>query len=208
MSRLLKPAIIDDPRELVELVSEVIGDIISGGFLLDAAVGNDELGYFDLVAVNEDGEGVFFFINPSGGEAEYLGLLKCMRWYQENRYALQKLHTGRVAFGPSPSVFVVAPWYSGSMRKVLLNRGAGRITLLQYVCFQDGNDEKSLFIEKVGDSSEERTDADSLHIPGTSPTDLSRMQTVEADMYLRKFRREMGTDISNVSDEELFDLLK
>lgn len=211
MSRLLRPAHIDDPRELVELVSGAIGEIISGGILLDAALGNEEFGYFDLLAANEDGEGVFFFINPSGDETEYLRFLKCMRWYQENRDTLQKLHAGRVALGPAPPVFVVAPRYSDSMRKVLLSIREGRITLLKYVCFQDGNEEKSLFIEKVGDSSVDTGKTDSAHLPETpSPgpaADRKIQTTPETIMYLRKFRREIEMDISNVSDEELLDLL-
>jgi len=211
MSRLLRPVSIDDPRELVELVSEAVSEIIDGGVLLDANVGNGEFGYFDLIAANADGEGVFFFVNFSGREEEYLGFLKCMRWYQENRSSLQNLYARRVAFSPSPPVFVVSPWYSCSMRKVLLNMGEGRVILLKYACFQNGEGEKSLFVEKVGDSSEDWAETDSIHVPGTSAsiprTDLPKIQPAETDMYLKKFRREIVTDISNVSDEELLDLL-
>jgi hypothetical protein len=208
---LLKPACIDAPGELVELVADAIGEIMSGGVLLDATVGNEEFGYFDLVAANEDGEGVFFFINFLGREEEYLRLLKCLQWYQENRRVLQRLLAGRVALSPAPPVYVVAPRYSSSMRKVLLNIREGRIVLLKYVCFQNGGEKKSLFVEKVGDSSEDKTEEDSTDIPGTSRSglgaDLPEIQPAETDMYLRKFRREIGTDISNVSDEELLDLL-
>jgi hypothetical protein len=211
MSCLLKPACIDDPGELVELISGAIGEIINGGVLVHAALGNDEFGYFDLVAANEDGEGVFFFINFSGHETEYLRFLKCMRWYQENRNSLQKLHAGRIALGPSPPVFVVAPWYSYVMRKVLLDIGEGRIILLKYVCFQDGNEKRSLFIEKVGDSFEDRGKADSIHVPEAPPPSLTadwpKLQPAETIVDLNKFRQEIGTDISNVSDEELLDLL-
>lgn len=211
MSRLLMPACIDDPRELVELVSGAIGEIVSGGFLIDFALGNEEFGYFDLVAANEDREGVLFFINSSGDEAEYLRFLKCMRWYRENRDTIQKLHAGRVALGPVPRVFVVAPWYSYSMRKVLLNIGEGRITLLKYTCFQDSNEQKSLFIEQVDDSFMVTRKADSMNVstaPLPGPTDRwPKMQVAEKIMYLRKIRREIEADISNVSDEELLDLL-
>jgi hypothetical protein len=211
MSSLLRPACIDDPGDLVELVCEAIGEIISGGVLLDAALGNDEFGYFDLVAANEDGEGVFFFINLSGRETEYLRLLKCMRWYRENWNALQKLYAGRVMLGPAPPVFVVAPWYSNSMRKVLPDICEGRIILLKFVCFKDGNEKRSLFIEKVGDSFEDKGKAISINLPGVSPlgpaADRPDTQPVETTVYLRNFRREIGTDISNVSDEELLDLL-
>ncbi|MFZ0930861.1 MAG: hypothetical protein WAN11_19805 [Syntrophobacteraceae bacterium] len=216
MSPLLRPACIDDPGELAELVSEAIGEIIGGGVLLDTALGNDEFGYFDLVAANGDGEAVFFFINFSGGETEYLRLLKCMRWYQENRHALQKLYAGRVALGPAPPVFLVAPRYSDSMRKVLLNICESRIVLLKYVCFQDGEDKRSLFIEKVGDSLEESGKTDPMCVPDVraeaSPSELiadrSKIEPKERVIDPREFRRETGTDISNVSDEELLDLLE
>jgi hypothetical protein len=202
--------------ELAELVSEAIGEIISGGVLLDAALGNDEFGYFDLVAANGDGEAVFVFINFSGYETEYLRLLKCMRWYQENRNALQKLYAGRVALGPAPPVFLIAPWYSDSMRKVLLNICQSRIVLLKYVCFQDEKEKRSLFIEKVGDSSEDTRKADPMRVPKAgaeaSPsgltTDRPKIQPEERIIGLREFRREIGTGISNVSDEELLDLLE
>ena len=118
---------------------------MGGGVLLDAALGNNEFGYFDLVAANGDGEGVFVFINFTGLESEYLRLLKCMWWYRENRNALQKFHAGRVALGPAPPVFIVAPWYSDSMRKVLLDICESRIVLLKYVCFQDA-EVKRVFI--------------------------------------------------------------
>jgi len=212
MSRLLKPACIDDPMELAELVSEAIGEIIGGGVLLDADLGNDEFGYFDLVAANEDGEGVFVFINFLGHETEYLRLLKCMRWYQENRNALQKLYAGRVALGPAPPVFLVAPWYSDSMRKVLLNICESRIVLLKYVCFQDAKEKKSLFIEKVGDSSEDAGKADPEALAEASALGLTasrpKVEPKERIIDPREFRREIGTDISNVSDEELLDLLE
>ncbi len=212
MSHLLRPADIDDPGELVELVSEAIGEIISGGVLLDTTLGNEEFGYFDLVAANEAGEGVFFFFNFSGRETEYLRFLKCMRWYRENRDALQKLHSGKVALGAAPPFFVVAPGYSSSMRKVLLNICEGRIVLLKYVCFQDVDGKKSLFIENVGDSSEDAGKADSMHVPQTFPlgpaADWLKMQPAQANMYLRKFRSQIRTDISNVSDKELLDLLQ
>ncbi len=212
MNRLLGPACFDDERELVELVSGAIGEIINGGVLLDSALGNEEFGFFDLVAANGDGEGILLFINFSGSEAEYLRLLKCMRWYQENWNALHRLHAGRVALGPSPPVFVVAPSYSYSMRKVLLNVWQGRIVLLRYVCFQVGNEEKSLFIEKVGDSFESTEKGGSgsgIEIPAGAAAAADAPETGPAGttICLRKFRREIGTDISNVSDEELLDLL-
>ena len=210
MSRLLMPARIDAPWELAELVSGAIGEIISGGVLIDAGLGNKEFGYFDLLAANEDGEGVFFFINASGDEKEYLRLLKCMRWYQENRDTLQKLHAGRVALGPAPPVFVVAPSYSHSMLKVLLNIRDAGVTLLKYVCFEDSTGEKSLFIEKVSDSPADTGRAVSMQVPGPHPSvpaaERLQMQQAEKIMYLRELRREMANDISNVSDEELLDL--
>jgi len=216
MSPLLRPACIDDPGELAELVSEAIGEIISGGVLLDAALGNDEFGCFDLVAANGDGEAVFFFINFSGRETEYLRLLKCMRWYRENCNVLQKLYAGRVALGPAPPVFLVAPWYSDSMRKVLLNICESRIVLLKYVCFQDGKEKRSLFIEKVGDSSEDTGEADPPRVleacseasPSGLTGDRPKIQPKESIIDPREFRREIGADISNVSDEELLDLLE
>jgi hypothetical protein len=122
-----------------------------------------------------------------------------MRWYQENRNALQKLYAGRVVLGPAPSVFFVAPWYSDSMRKVLLNICESRIVLLKYVCFQDGEMKRSLFIEKVGDSKDS---------PSGLIADPAKIQPKESIIDPREFRREIGTDISNVSDEELLDLLE
>ena len=216
MSRLFRPACIDAPSELAELVSEAIGEIIGGGVLLDAALGNDEFGYFDLVAANEDGEGVFVFINFSGHETEYLRLLKCMRWYRENRNALQKLYAGRVVLGPAPDVFLVAPWYSDSMRKVLLDICESRIVLLKYVCFQDGEKKRSLFIEKVGDSSQDTGKAGPMRIPEAraeaSPSgpiaEPAAIRPKERTIDLCEFRREIGADISNVSDKELLDLLE
>jgi hypothetical protein len=216
MSPLLRPVCIDDPGELAELVSEAIGEIIGGGVLLDTALGNDEFGYFDLVAANGDGEAVFFFINFSGRETEYLRLLKCMRWYRENRNALQKLYAGRVALGPAPPVFLVAPRYSDSMRKVLLNLCENRIVLLKYVCFQDGEEKRSLFIEKVGDSSEDNGKADPMRVLDVRTeasssglmADRSKIEPKERVIDPREFRRETESRISNVSDEELIDLLE
>ena len=126
MSRLLKPVSIDDPRELLELVSGAIGEIVYGGVLIESALGNEEYGYFDLLAVNGDGEGVIFFINFSGCETEYLRLLKCLRWFQDNRHVLQKVYAGRVALGRIPQVFVVSPRYSAGMQKVLFTIGEAR----------------------------------------------------------------------------------
>ncbi len=216
MSPLLRPVCIDDPGELAELVCEAIGEIIGGGVLLDTALGNDEFGYFDLVAANGDGEAVFFFINFSGRETEYLRLLKCMRWYRDNRNALQKLYAGRVALGPAPPVFLVAPRYSDSMRKVLLNLCENRIVLLKYVCFQDGEEKRSLFIEKVGDSSEDNGKADPMRVLDVRAeasssgliADLSKIEPKERVIDPCEFRREAGSRISNVSDEELIDLLE
>ena len=209
MSRLLTPAVIEDPVELVELVSEEISEIVKGGFLIDFALGNEEFGYFDLVAANEDREGVFFFINASGGEAEYLRFLKCLRWYRENWDTIQKLYAGRIALGQVPLTSIVAPWYSYTMQKVLLSIGESRITLLKYSCFQDSSEQKSLFIEKVGVSS--AGNSDSKHVstrPQSRPTaDWSKMRMPEKILYLEEFRREIEADISNVSDEELMDLL-
>jgi hypothetical protein len=211
MSRLLTPASIVDPRELVELVSGAISEIVSGGFLIDFALGNEEYGYFDLVAANENREGVLFFLNSSGDEVEYLRFLKCMCWYQENWRTVQKLHAGRVALGPIPTVFVVAPRYSNSMRKVLLNVGGSRITLLKYNCFQDSNGKKSLSIEKVEDSSAVGGKTGFMYVSTTCPSrpaaDWPNMPMAEKIKYLREFCREMEADISNVSDEELLDLL-
>jgi hypothetical protein len=134
-----------------------------------------------------------------------------MRWYRENWGALHKLYAGRVALGPSPPVFVVAPWYSYSMQKVLLNIREGRTILLKYVCFQNGNEKKSLFIEKAGDYSEDAGKAHPGAVSDTPPTaaaaDRPKIEPAATMMCLRKFRLEVGTDISNVSDEELLDLL-
>ena len=160
--------------------------------------------------LTKHGEGVFFFINVSGDETEYLRLLKCMRWYQENRDTLQKLHAGRVALGPAPPVFVVAPSYSHSMLKVLMNIREAGITLLKYVCFEDSTGEKSLFIEKVSDSPADAERAVSIQVPDPHPSGpaAERLQIKQAEkiMYLRELRREMANDVSNVSDEELLDL--
>jgi hypothetical protein len=211
MGRLLRPARIDDPKDLLELVCEAVGEIIVGGVVLDTALGNDEFGCFDLVAANGDGEGVFFFVNVSGGEAEYLRLLKCMRWYRENRNTLQKLYAGRVVLGPAPPVFVVAPWYSNSMLKVLPDICGGGVIPLKYVCFQDGNGKRSLLMEKVGDAFEDKGKADSMNSPEVfppgQPAGRPGMQPEKKSINFGEFRREIGTDISNVSDEELLDLL-
>jgi hypothetical protein len=210
MSRLLKPAGIDGPGELVELVSEAIGEITCGGVLLDGALGNEEFGYFDLVAADENGEGVFFFINVSGSESEYLRLLKCIRWYRDNRRVLQKLYAGRIALGQVPHVIVVAPMYSNTIRKVLLNVLEGRITLVKYVCFQDSDGQKSLSIEKVEDSppaTENTGRAQILETPQATEAGRPQIPQAERITDLREFRRKMGNDFSNVSDEELLDLL-
>jgi hypothetical protein len=212
MSRLLKPFCIDEPGELVELISGAVFDILDGGVLLDGAIGNEEFGYFDLVGVNGYGEGVFFFINFSGCEAEYLRLLKCMRWYRENRYVLQKLYAGRAALSPVPLVFVVAPFYSDSMRKVLLDIREGRITLMKYVAFLCSDEKKSLFLEKVQAPSPCAGKADPIRVSETPPSrpapDWSKARPPERIEDLRKLRSEIQTDITNISDEELFDLLK
>jgi hypothetical protein len=102
------------------------------------------------------------------------------------------------------------------MRKVLLNICQGRIVLLKYVCFQDEKEKRSLFIEKVGDSLEDTGKTDPMRVPDVrteaSPSgltaDRSQIEPKERVIDPREFRREIGTDISNVSDEELLDLLE
>ncbi len=212
MRSLIRPIHIDSFQELVELVCETIGEIVSGAVLLDVALGNDEFGHIDLVAADEDRNAVFLFIIFQGREIEYLRFFKAMQWYRENRKTLQKLYAGRVDLGLAPDVLILAPQYSDSMRNVLLNIGGSRIVLLRYVCFQNEEEKKQLFIEKIGDSSENSGKAapeDHPLLPAPlQATHGFKTQPDTTVAALHKFRREIGTDISNVSDHELLDLLQ
>ncbi len=206
MNDYIKPFCINHPWELAELVSDAIGQILKGAVLIDAALGNEEFGYFDLVAVNEDGEGVLFFLNKSGEESEYLQFLKCLRWYQDNRIVIQRLYSGRVSLGSIPLVIVVAPSFSQSIRKVLLSISSARVSLLKYACFEDMNNKRLLCLEQES-GTDNLGKQESPHVQLIRSSSRNAELVTEANIDLSRFRREIGTDISDVSDEELMDLL-
>jgi len=233
MSRLLKPLQIDDPRILIDIIAEAVDEIQSGATVLDTSLGNDESGCIDLIAADRDRKGMLFFINFSGQETDFLRSFKCLQWYQANRTIVQKLYRGAIDLSLSPSIFFISPYYSHSIQKVLLNIKEGQVTLFKYACFLDGEQIK-IFLEKIpdpaGDENNGRNKDDgrdkdkekekvpaAAHSPVTAPE--TSLQTAprpaEPDhkpkvplMDLKKFRQEIGIDISNISDDELRDLIE
>jgi len=223
MSRLLKPLHIDDPRILNEIITEVVDEIQKGAIVLDTSLGDNEFGFIDLIAADCDKKGMLFFMNVSGQGIDFLRSFKCLLWYQENRKILHKLYPGAIDLSLPPSLYFISPCYSSyAMQKVLLNLNQGHVTLLKYACFQDGEEIK-IFLEKIGDPSMDKTDGrnkddaekqtitDSSQIatetaPPQTATPVNQPQRPAID--LKKFRQEIGIDISNISDEELSELIE
>ena len=159
MSRILQSISIDYPQKLLEIIVEDIDEIQKGAVVLDTTVGNEEYGYIDIVAANETKRGMFFFLNSSNQEADFLRSLKCLQWVQENKGIFQKLYGEKIDFDYTPNILFLAPCFSPSMQKVLLNLKVGRIVLLKYNCFQD-EDQTKIFLEKIADSLEEEKTED------------------------------------------------
>ena len=153
MSRLLHSSQIDHPQQLMEIIVDDIGEIQKGAIVLDTAVGNEEYGYIDIVAADETKRGMFFFLNFSGNEMHFLSSLKCLQWVRENQTVFHKLYAGKINFAPPAAILFIAPHFTPSMQKVLLNLKEGRVVLLRYNCFQDEKETK-LFLEKIADSLE------------------------------------------------------
>ena len=137
MSRILQSSHIDHPQELMEIVVDGIGEIHKGAIVLDTTVGNEEYGYIDVVAVNEKKKGMFYFLNFSGHEAYFLNCLKCLQWIRENQTIFHKLYAGKIDFDLPATILFIAPYFTPSMQKVLLNLKESRIVLLRYNCFHD-----------------------------------------------------------------------
>ena len=137
MSRILQPMLIDHPQKLREIIISDIDEIQKGAVVLDTIVGNEEYGYIDLVATNETKSGMFFFLNSSGQEADFLMSFKCLQWFQENQNIFQKLYAGKIDFTYHPTILFIAPHFTSSIQKVLLNLKEGRIVLLKYHCFHE-----------------------------------------------------------------------
>ena len=232
MSRLLKPLHIDNPLILIEIISEAVDEIQKGAILLDTSLGNDEFGCIDLIATDSDKKGMLFFINISGQEIDFLRSFKCLLWYQENRKILHKLYHGTIDLSLPPSLFFISPCYSHAIQKVLLNLQEGHVShviLLKYACFQDGEEIK-IFLEKIADTSSDKTaDTSRDKTDGRNKDDAERQTAVDSPpispetafqtekpvnqpqkpaIDLKKFRQEIGIDISNISDEELSDLIE
>jgi hypothetical protein len=235
MSRLLKPLHIDDPGLLIEIITEVVDEIQKGAVVLDTCIGDNESGHIDLIAADRDKKGMLFFINVSGQEIDFLRSFKCLLWYQENREILQKLYSGIIDLSFPPSLVFISPCYSHGIQKVLLNLKEGQVTLLKYVCFQDGEQIK-IFLENIADIPGDKNDpsrdkADTLRdkadgtnrddgekqgagvFPQTSPETAPQMtkpanQPQRPAIDLKKFRQEIGIDLSNISDDELRDLIE
>ena len=158
MSHILHASQIEDRQQLMEIVVDDISEIQYGANVLDTTVGNKEYGYIDIVAADEEKRGMLFFLNFSGDEIHFLSSLKCLQWVRENQTVFHKLYAGKIDFNQPATVLFIAPHFTPSMQKVLLNLKEGRIVLLQYNCFHDEKETK-IFIEKIADSLE---NADSL----------------------------------------------
>ncbi|MEW5801786.1 MAG: hypothetical protein AB1847_06730 [bacterium] len=156
MSRLLKPLDINDPRTLIEYITEVVGEIQQGAIALDTSLGDDEFGCIDLLAADQDKKAMLFFLNLSGQESEFLRPFKCLLWYRENRKVIQKLYPDAIDFGHPPDLFFISLHYSHSMQKVLSNLGEGRVTLLKYACFQEDGGNIRIYLEKIADSQKDK----------------------------------------------------
>ncbi len=214
MNRLLRPAHIDDPRILIEIISELIDEIQKGAVVLDTAIGSSEFGCIDLIAADRDKRGMLFFVNSSGQEVDFLRPFKCLLWYQENREMLQKLYSDAIDLSIPPALFFISPCYSHALQKVLLNLKEGPVTLLKYACFQDG-EELKIFLEKITSTAPSIPPATQIPpapaipietAPQAENTDTLHQKPEAAD--LKKFRQELGIDLSHISDEELRELIE
>jgi len=212
MSSILQSMQIDHPQQLIEIVVDNIGEIQKGSIVLDTTVGNKEYGYIDIVAANETKRGMFFFLNFSGHEANFLSALKCLQWVRENQTILHKLYAGKIDFDQPANILFIAPYFTPSIQKVLLNLKKGRIVLLKYNCFHDKKETK-IFVEKIADSLENEKIAET-HQDIDNATPKAQQETVKPftllnkpTINLDKFRQELDIDISNISDEELSELL-
>jgi len=225
MSRILQSRQIDHPRQLMEIVVDGIGEIQKGSIVLDTTVGNEEYGYIDIVAANETKRGMFFFLNFSGHEANFLSSLKCLQWVRENQTIFQKLYAGKIDFDHPANILFIAPHFTPSMQKVLLNLKESRIVLLKYNWFHDEKETK-IFLEKIADSLEneksEENHQDTDHVTDNITDNITDNANPKAQpekvkpftppnkptIDLDKFRQELDIDISNISDEELSELLE
>lgn len=224
MSRLLKPIKVKDPQGIINLIIDDINEIRKGAIVLDTKIGNKEYGYIHIVAVNEKKQGMFFFINPSGLEIEFLQFFKCLCWYKENINLFKKLYTGIIDFTQPPLILFMAPYFSASIQRVLYNVIDGEVTLLKFSCFQEGEEEK-VFIERITGLIEKQKDPlHQKHTPDQKDTpalkekeeSVTESAPVETEApskkkdqpNLEKFRQEVGIDLSEISDKELLMLLE
>lgn len=213
MSRILQSRQIDHPHQLLEIVVDSIGEIQKGSIVLDTSLGNEEYGYIDIVAANETKRALLFFLNFSGHEANYLSSLKCLQWVRENHTIFQKLYAGKIDFGHPANILFISPHFTPSMQKVLLNLKEDRIVLLRYNCFH-AEKETKIFLERIADSLENgkseknHQDTDNAN-PKARPEKVKPFsQPDKPAIDLDKFRQELDIDISNISDEELSELLE
>lgn len=212
MSRILQPLPIEHPQELREIVMDGIDEIQKGAIVLDTNIGNEEYGYIDLVAANETKRGMLFFLNSSGQEVDFLGPFKCLNWFQENQNIFQKLYAGKIDFNYPPNILFIAPHFTPSIQKVLLNLKKGRVVLLKYNCFHDGQEMK-IILEKIADSLEDEGKEDTPQLTGEACSnshqeEVPPLTPQKPKIELDKFRQELSIDISNISDQELSELLE
>ncbi|MGA1874312.1 MAG: hypothetical protein ACMUIA_01760 [bacterium] len=217
MSKILKPEYFNQPQELIEIIADSIDEIQGGSTVLDTMVGNDEYGYIALIAAGEMKRGMLFLLNLSGHESDFMKCLTSLQWYYENQNIMQKTYKGCIDFTQPPQILFLAPCFSTGIQKVLAHLINGRVRLLKYSCFHDGQEVK-MFLEEVSGSQDQDTGSASCQNtgePSFSPCleCITQMNaplppTATPGLDLEKIRQEFKIDISDISDEELLALLE
>lgn len=215
MSKILRPIYINHQEKLIEIFSELLENIQTGARLLDTQVKISDYGHIDLVAIiQETKKGLVFFINPSGKEADFLASLQSLVCYQENEAFFQRLYAQQIDPDQSPLVFFLSPFFSPGLQKILLHYSKKfPIILVRYLCFLDGQEIK-IYLERMADPFEERRSEPNYQDLAITDFDLPSANlgipplVKEQPLDLAKFRKESDLDLSNITDQELVNLLK